>query len=131
MLAWQASVRCVPPVLAGMPPVWALVSLITCLAAGPCREVGAQPAWLQQVGQLPRIDDTSDRALPTVQPQHDELQQPAGPAGQQAAGDALHAWQQQQQQQAPAHMCFKEQPSRDVLVLLSDCDATNDSLRSA
>jgi hypothetical protein len=117
------------------------------------RDGGAQPPWMQQLGQLPRIDDTSDTVLPSLdtyelqQHQDSTAQQPyrempptgaaagqltpAGADAHQAAAEALHEWQQQQQrkqQQQPAHMCFKEQ-SRDVLVLLSDCDTTLDSLR--
>lgn len=112
--------------------------------------VHQQQAPLLQVGQLPSIQDTSDSNLPTADthpqqpgylqqlwsaaqpadtPSAGQLAQNAA-AGKQQAASGLCTWQQQHVNGKPpvSHMCL-EDTSRDVLVFLSDCDATQDSLR--
>lgn len=81
------------------------------------------PGYLQQLFSGPQPADA---------PSAGQLAENAAADKQQAAS-GMCTWQQQQQQHVDgkppvSHMCL-EDSSRDVLVFLSDCDATQDSLR--
>jgi hypothetical protein len=112
-----------------------------------------QEPWLQQVGQLPCIQDTSDTLPSTdILLQHHSAigasQQPhAGvlyaeahgaaayrldtgirTADQDGAANSTRQQQASRQSKPLTHMCFESQ-SKDALVLLSDCDTTVESYR--